>query len=98
MWQWTSITVCPSVVEAQPNVEWRRGSHDANVSHPGLDGDFDARVRLAKGEVSVMPRARKCPSGVVERNTCLVFESGRSIAPEALDSPGVRHSEHPLAR
>jgi hypothetical protein len=34
MWQWTSITVCPSVVEAQPNVEWRRGSHDANVPGP----------------------------------------------------------------
>ena len=46
----------------------------------------------------VMPRARKCPSGAVERNTRLVFGSGRSIAPDALDSPGVRHSEHPLAR
>lgn len=34
MWQWTSITVCPSVVEAQPNVEWRRRSHDANVPGP----------------------------------------------------------------
>ena len=34
MWQWTSITVCPSVVEAQPNVEWRRGSHDANGPGP----------------------------------------------------------------
>lgn len=34
MWQWTSITVCPSLVEAQPNVEWRRGSHDANVPGP----------------------------------------------------------------
>ena len=37
MWQWTSITVCPSVVEAQPNVEWRRGSHDANVPGPETD-------------------------------------------------------------
>jgi hypothetical protein len=31
MWQWTSITVCLSVVERQPSIEWRRGSHDANV-------------------------------------------------------------------
>jgi hypothetical protein len=68
-----------------------------------------------RDKCQVMPTARKCPSGVVERNTrwcsspeCpsgvverntrLVFESGRSIAPESLDSPGVRHSEHPLAR
>src|SRR6266540_3861496 len=55
------------------------------VSHPGFDGGFDARVRLAGGEARVMPRARKYPVELLERGTRLVFESGRPIAHVAAD-------------
>jgi hypothetical protein len=33
------------------------------VSHPGFDGDFDASVRLAKGEVSADAQSEEVPRG-----------------------------------
>ena len=57
-----------------------------------------ARGRLGKGEIPRHAKGEHVPTGVGERDTRLVLESGRSIARGAVDSPGVRHSEHPLAR
>ena len=55
------------------------------LSHPGFDGDFDARVRLAEGEVSRHGKSEKYPEELLERGTRLVFESGRPIAHVARD-------------
>jgi len=57
---------------------WTRTSDPqlVQVSRPGFDGDFDARVRLAEGEVPRHATSPKYPTELLERGTRLVFESG----------------------
>ena len=61
------------------------GRYPRALSHPVFDGDFEARVCLAEGEVSAYGTSRKYSKELLDRGTRLVFESGRPIAHVARD-------------
>jgi transposase len=56
-----------------------------SLSHPGFDGDFDARVCLAEGEVSEHAKSEEVFTGVAGSRCSPRIESGRPIAHVATD-------------